>query len=104
MLIIIYIDEMIIIGRTRKEMESTRDILIYLLQHLGFLLVFKEICASAISENKTSRHYSKFCISESLTPYTEDAEGPGGVHKDVQQELDIDFGLTKLLGLLSSII
>ena len=31
MMIIIYIDDMLIIGQTRKEVESTRDTLIYLL-------------------------------------------------------------------------
>ena len=52
----------------------------------------------------TSRHYSESCVSEYLTALTEDAEGPGGVHKDAQQELEIDFRLTKFLGLLLSII
>ena len=41
MLIIIYID-ILKIGRTRKDVESTRDTLIYLLQHLGFLLNLKK--------------------------------------------------------------
>ena len=40
----------------------------------------------------TSRHYSESCVSEYLTALTEDAEGPG--------ELEIDFRLTKFLGLL----
>ena len=42
LLIIIYIDEMLKIGRTREEVESTRDTLIYLLQHLGFVLNLKK--------------------------------------------------------------
>ena len=41
-LIIINIDDILIIGRTRKEVESTRDTPIYLLQHLGFLLNLKK--------------------------------------------------------------
>ena len=54
---------------------------------------FKEICASTMSDNRISGHYSKFCESDSLTPLTKGGEGPQGVHKDVQQELDIDFGI-----------
>ena len=42
MLIIIYIDDMLIIGRTKNEVESTRNTLIYLLQHLEFLLNLKK--------------------------------------------------------------
>ena len=45
-----------------------------------------------MSGNKISGPYSKFCESDPLTPLTKGAEGPGGVHKDVQQELEIDFG------------
>ena len=85
-------------------MESTRNILVYLLQHLGFSSEFKEICASAMSGNRISGPHSKFCESDSLTALTHGTEGPGGVHKDVQQELDIDFGIEKLLGLLLSTI
>ena len=43
--------------------------------------------------NRISGPYNKFCESDSLTPLTEGAEGPGGLHKNVQQELDIDFGI-----------
>ena len=82
MLIIIYIDDMLIIDRIRNEVKSTRDTLIYLLQHLGFLLNLK----------KSVLQLCKFCESNSFTALTQGAEGPGGVHKDVQQELDIDFG------------
>ena len=53
---------------------------------------FKEICASIMSENRISGPYSKFCLCDSLTSLTEGEEGRGGVHKDVQEELDIDFG------------
>ena len=53
---------------------------------------FKEICASTMSGNRISGPYSKFRESDSLTPLTKGAEGPRGMHKDVQQELDIDFG------------
>ena len=42
MLIIIYVDDILIIGQTRKEVESTRDTLIYLLQQLEFLLNLKK--------------------------------------------------------------
>ena len=35
--------------------------------------------------------HGKFCRSVSLTALTKCVEGPGGVHKDLQQELDIDF-------------
>ena len=41
-MLIICTDDMLIIGQTRKEVESTRDTLIYLLQHLGFLLNLKK--------------------------------------------------------------
>ena len=54
---------------------------------------FKEICASTMPGNRISGPYSEFCKSESLTSLTEGAEGPGGLHKDVQQELGIDFGI-----------
>ena len=42
MLIIIYIDDILITGRRKKEVESTRDTFIYLLQYLGFLLNLKK--------------------------------------------------------------
>ena len=42
MLIIIYIDDMLIIGQTRKEVESARNTFIYVLQHLGFCLNLKK--------------------------------------------------------------
>ena len=42
MLIIIYVDDMLIIGRTRKEVESARNTLIYVLQHLRFRLNLKK--------------------------------------------------------------
>ena len=42
MLIIIDIDDILIIGSTRQKVESTRDTLIYLLQHLVFLLNLKK--------------------------------------------------------------
>ena len=42
MLIIIYIDDMLIIGQTRKEVETARNTLIYILQHLEFLLNLKK--------------------------------------------------------------
>ena len=54
---------------------------------------FKEICASTMPGNRISGPYSEFCKSESLTSLTQGAEGPGGLHKDVQQELGIDFGI-----------
>ena len=54
---------------------------------------FKEICASTMPGNRISGPYSKFCESDSLTPITKDAEGPGAMHKDVHQELDIDLGI-----------
>ena len=57
-----------------------------------------------MSENRISRPYDEFCEYDCLIAFTEGAEGPGGVHKDVRQELDIDFGMTKLLGLLLSTI
>ena len=37
--------------------------------------------------NMISVSHSQFCESDSLTSLTQE-----GVHKDVQQELDIDFG------------
>ena len=42
MLIIIYVDDMLIIGRTRKEVESTMDTPIYLSEHLSFFLNLKK--------------------------------------------------------------
>ena len=69
MLIIIYLDDMLIIGRTRKEVESTRD------THLPFATFrvssqFKEICASTMSGNRISGPYSKFFETDSLTLLT----------------------------------
>ena len=58
---------------------------------------FKEICTSSMSGNRISRPYSKFCEFDSLDPLTEGAEGPGGVYKDVQQGLNIDFGIDQTL-------
>ena len=54
---------------------------------------FKEICALTMSGNRISGPYSKFCECDSLTALTQGACGPRGVHKGVQQKLDIDFGL-----------
>ena len=82
MLIRIYID--IIIGWTRKEVESTKNTLIYLLQPFKVLSEFEAICASTMSGNRISELYSKFCESDSLTALTQGVEGPGGVDKDVQ--------------------
>ena len=49
---------------------------------------FKEVSASTMSRNRKSVSRSKFCESDSLISLTQE-----GVQKDVQQELDIDFGV-----------
>ena len=46
-----------------------------------------------MSENRISGPYDESCEYDCLIAFTEGAEGPGGVHKDVRQELDIDFGI-----------
>ena len=46
-----------------------------------------------MSESRVSGPYDEFCEYDCLIALTEGAEGPGGVHKDVRQELDIDFGI-----------
>ena len=51
---------------------------------------FKEICVSTMSGNRISGPYCEFCESDSLTALAE------GVHKDVQQELYIDFGIDQI--------
>ena len=55
---------MLIIGRTRKEVESTRDTLIYLLQHLGFLLNLK---ISALQPCQEIEFLGLIVISMNLT-------------------------------------
>ena len=85
-------ENMLIIGRMRKAANKQGHL--HLLS--GTFRVsseVKEICASTLSGNRISGSHSKFCESYSLTALTLGAEGPGGVRKDVQQELDIDFGI-----------
>ena len=41
-LIVIYLDDMLIIGRTREQTEIARDTVIFLLQHLGFVINLKK--------------------------------------------------------------
>ena len=48
-----------------------------------------------MSRNTISRRHTKFCESDSLTTFTQGPEGPRRVQKDVQQELDIDFGINQ---------
>ena len=40
--IIIYLDDMLLMGRTLPEIIMARDILIFLLQHLGFVINLKK--------------------------------------------------------------
>ena len=85
-------EDMLIIGRMRKAVNKQG----HLHSLSGTFRVsseVKEICASTLSANRISGSHSKFCESNSLTALTLGAEGPGGVRKDVQQELDIDFGI-----------
>jgi len=41
-LIIIYLDDMLLLGRTREETVRAKDTVIYLLQHLGFVINLKK--------------------------------------------------------------
>ena len=54
---------------------------------------FKEIFPSSISGNRISGLYSKLCESDPLTALTQGAWGRRGVHRDIEQELDIAFGI-----------
>ena len=52
---------------------------------------FKEICPSTMSGKRVSGPQNNFCESNCRIPLTQGAKGPGGGHKDVQQELNLDF-------------
>ena len=48
-----------------------------------------------MSGNSISGPHKKFCEFGSLTALIQGAKGPGEVQKDVQQELDINFGINQ---------
>ena len=104
MLIIIYIDDMLIIGRTRKEVESTRDTLIYLLQHLGFLLILKK---SVLQPCQEIKFLGLIVNSVNLTlslPLQKVQKVQEECTKMYNKNWTSILELTKLLGLLSSTI
>ena len=96
MLIFIYIDDMLIIGRSREEIETTRDTLIYFLQHLGFLLNLKKSVLQPCQEIEFLGLINSLTLTISLPPHK--------VQK-VQEECtkmwqgpDIDFRVDQTIG------
>ena len=103
MLIVIYIDDRLIIGQT-KEVESTSDTLIYLLQHLEFLLNLKK---SVLQPYRKSESLGLIVNSMNLTLSlfflkVQKVQEEGS--KMYSMNCTSIMELTKLLGLLLSTI
>ena len=50
--IIIYLDDMLIMGQTMEEIRMSRDTLIFLLQHLGFVLNLEKSILNPVQETE----------------------------------------------------
>lgn len=102
MLIIIYIDDMLIIGRTQKEAEISRDTVIYLLQHLGFLFNMKKSVFTPCQEIKfLGLTINSLTMSLSLDKIRNVQKHCQEMYKKSTTSI---LELTKLLSLLSSTI
>ena len=100
--ILIYLDDMLIMGQTMEEILLSRDTVNFLLQHLGFVLNLEKSILNPVQEIDFLRvtiNYLKMCLSLpqvlKIQSQCQDvhAKGQVTVHK-----------LTKLLGLLASTI
>ena len=92
LLIIIYIDDMLIIGWTRKEVELTRDTLIYLLQHLGFVLNLKKFVLQPCQKIEFLGLIVN-SVNLTLSLSLKRCRGSRRSAQRCAQELDIDFGI-----------
>ena len=103
MLIVIYIDDRLIIGQT-KEVESTRDTLIYFLRNLEFLLSLKKSLLQPYRESESlvlivnSMNLTLSLLFLKVQKVQE--EGSKTYNRNCTSIME----LTKLLGLLSSTI
>ena len=90
MLIRIYIDIKQV--EPERRWSQPRTLSFTFCNLLRFYLNLKQFVPQQCQEIEFLSFFTKFCESDSLTALTQGVEGPGGVDKDVQQELNIDFG------------
>ena len=69
--LIIHLDDVLVMAKSREELVQHRYTLIFLLQHLGFVLNVKKINILTLSGDRVSRGDSEFKEDEHFTPSQE---------------------------------
>ena len=100
---LVYLDNMLLMSQSIERLVIARDTVIFLLQHLGFVINLKKVSHGNGTNNRILRPCDKFDSNDSLTE--EKVKG-------ILQECKIIFlmkeitalQLTQLIGLLSSTI
>ena len=98
--IVIYLDDMLIIGRTREEVIVLRDTVIFLLQCLGFVINQKKSVMTPVQESASVSQFKGndyFHSTEKITINKTNVTGYDSESRDNKK-------LTKVLGHLTSTI
>ena len=72
--IIIYLDDMLLIGHSLEEIFIDRDTIIFLLQHLGFVINWKKSCVKTSAGNRVFGPDNQLCHSRTLFKQNKNSE------------------------------
>ena len=72
--IIIYLDDMLLIGHSLEKIFIDRDTIIFLLQHLGFVINWKKSCVKTSAGNRVFGPDNQLCHSRTLFKQNKNSE------------------------------
>ena len=89
--IIIYLDDMLLIGHSLEKIFIDRDTIIFLLQHLGFVINWKKSCVKTSAGNRVFGPDNQLCHSRTLFKQNKNSESSFRMSRFLD--------LTRLIGL-----
>ena len=92
---IIYLDDMLLMGRSIEKISMCRDKVIFLVQHLGFCNHLEKVCFDTSARDRIFEAKNQLSQPRNISHRRENAESKNKMSKFTDQTRNFDFKINR---------